>query len=140
MPVREPQSIAEALVRRAEASPDALAFAFNDIEWTYGDLIDRGREVGAALLASGYRPGEHIVLLLENSPYYVELMVGAVLVGIVPVPCNVKSLPPRMGPRMAIVRPRAIFVTGNSPDELIDVAEQSDRKSTRLNSSHKSAS
>lgn len=125
MPVREPASVAEALLRRAEANPDAPAFAFGDIEWTYGDLLDRGREVGAALLAHGYLPGEHIILLLENSPYYVELMIGAVLVGVVPVPCNVKSLPPRMGPRMSILRPRAIFVSGNSSDPLIDVAEQS---------------
>lgn len=125
MPAREPVSVAEVLVRRAEANPDAPAFAFDDIEWTYGDLVERGREVGAALLAQGYQPGEHIVLLLENSPYYVELMIGAILVGVVPVPCNVKSLPPRMGPRMGIVQPRAIFVSGNAPDALIEVAEQS---------------
>ncbi len=125
MPAREPNSVAEALIRRAEANPDALAFAFEGIEWTYGDLLDRGREVGAALLAQGYQPGEHIVLLLENSLYYVELMIGAVLVGVVPVPCNVKSLPPRLGPCMAIVRPRAVFVSGDSPEDLIEVVEQS---------------
>ena len=55
---------------------------------TYGELDDRARRVAAALLASGVRREERVLLLMHDSCDWPVCFLGAMYAGVVPVAVN----------------------------------------------------
>ncbi|MEJ1922195.1 class I adenylate-forming enzyme family protein [Microbacterium sp. KHB019] len=82
--------LGDLLVRSALRHPDRVALAFPDREYTYRELLDSAVETARGLIALGIRPGDHVGLLMPNSPEFVEGYFAAALVGAVLVPLNAR--------------------------------------------------
>jgi crotonobetaine/carnitine-CoA ligase len=59
--------------------------------WTYAELARDVAAVGAGLVARGVRPGERVLVHLENSPEFVLSWLACVAVGAVAVTTNTRS-------------------------------------------------
>ena len=57
-------------------------------QWTYGQLDEAVRRIAAALLDSGLRPGDRLMIRLPNTSSYALLFFGALAAGIVPLPAS----------------------------------------------------
>ena len=57
-------------------------------ELTYGALEERLDQVASMLWSLGLRPGERFVVCAGNRIEYIEIVIGAMRAGIVPVPIN----------------------------------------------------
>jgi crotonobetaine/carnitine-CoA ligase len=58
---------------------------------TYGGFARRARQAAAVLTGLGLRPGDKLILHLNNCPDFLELWFGAALCGAVIVPVNTQS-------------------------------------------------
>lgn len=82
--------LADLLARSARRHPDRIALAFPDREYTYAQLLDAAVDTARSLIALGVRSGDHVGLLMPNSPEFVEGYFGAALAGAVIVPLNAR--------------------------------------------------
>jgi acyl-CoA synthetase (AMP-forming)/AMP-acid ligase II len=82
--------LADLLVRSAQAHPERIALAFPDREFSFAQVRDAAFETARGLFALGVRPGDHVGLLMPNSPEFVEGYFGAALLGAVIVPLNAR--------------------------------------------------
>lgn len=91
-----PETIAAILRRRAEQTPDALAFRFHDrgdaqtVDWTYG-AAHAAASVLARELASRVKPGDRVILSLEPGLHFLAALFAIFQVGATAVP----SFPPQ---------------------------------------------
>jgi benzoate-CoA ligase family protein len=74
-----------------EGRGDRVAIYFDDERITYRDLLRRVNRAGNLLRDQGVRIEERVVLLMADRPEFVEVYVGAMKIGAVPVPINVLS-------------------------------------------------
>ncbi len=68
--------------------PKKAAFIDDRGTLAYGELADRARRVAAALLASGVRREERVLLLMHDSCDWPVCFLGAMYAGVVPVAVN----------------------------------------------------
>ncbi|MFJ4143749.1 non-ribosomal peptide synthetase [Pseudomonas sp. NPDC089734] len=86
-----PDTLAQALQRRAQQTPDRLALRFltdekdQGIVLTYHDLDLRARTIAAALKAEAV-PGDRAILLFHSGPDYVAAFFGCLYAGVIAVP------------------------------------------------------
>lgn len=88
--MKPPPTLQRMLWQRAEAEPDATAFAFEDragglTEFTYGRLLDSALGV-AGQLNSLAEPGDRVLLAAYPGPESVSLFFGVLFAGAIPVP------------------------------------------------------
>jgi benzoate-CoA ligase len=76
------------LERNLAARPDKVAFIDAGGEHTYLDLAERAVRLGAVLIDLGLEPGDRVVLLLQDGFDFVVCFLGAIRVGLVPIPLN----------------------------------------------------
>src|ERR1700687_5320760 len=74
--------------RPAAAHADRIAITGDPHPVTYGDLAKMVNRAGNALLSSGCRPGDRVLLLLPDSPEFIAAFFGAAKIGAVAVPVN----------------------------------------------------
>ncbi|WP_419662878.1 BclA3: benzoate-CoA ligase [Desulfosarcina variabilis str. Montpellier] len=67
---------------------DRTAIIYRDNETTYRQLGCMTNQLGNGLLNQGIKPGERVVILLDDSPEYFATFLGAMKIGAVPVPIN----------------------------------------------------
>ncbi|WOF73855.1 class I adenylate-forming enzyme family protein [Parvibaculaceae bacterium PLY_AMNH_Bact1] len=79
---KTPDKIALIVVQDEKAPKDAAE------QWTYGQLDEAVRRVAAALLDSGLRPGDRLMIRLPNTSSYALLFFGALAAGVVPLPAS----------------------------------------------------
>ncbi|MDP6833269.1 MAG: class I adenylate-forming enzyme family protein [Alphaproteobacteria bacterium] len=102
----------------ALAQPDKAAIIEIDggqvRELTYGALEDRLNRVAAMLWELGLRPGERFVVCAGNRIEYIEIIIGAMRAGVVPVPINnrlaadtIEYIITDSGARAALVEPES---------------------------------
>jgi acyl-coenzyme A synthetase/AMP-(fatty) acid ligase len=77
-----PDKVALIVVQDEKAPKDAAE------QWTYGQLDDAVRRIAAALLDSGLKPGDRLMIRLPNTSAYALLFFGALAAGIVPLPAS----------------------------------------------------
>lgn len=77
-------------VRAATLWADAEALVFPDARWSYTELADRSERTARSLLALGVRPGDHVAILMGNSPDFVRSLFGTVMIGAVAVLVNAR--------------------------------------------------
>lgn len=87
-------TVAELLQRSYDTHSRSLAVVDGTRQVTYGELGDRARLVGGALLARGLQRGDRVVLLSGNCGEYIEVDHAAFVSGFVRV-----ALSPRLHPR-----------------------------------------
>jgi acyl-CoA synthetase (AMP-forming)/AMP-acid ligase II len=78
------------LLRTADRVPSADAVVFPGERFSYRDVADRSIEVARGLRALGVGPGDHVGILMANSPEYVFAFFGITLLGGVIVPINAR--------------------------------------------------
>jgi len=61
--------------------------------WTYAALAAEAARIGNALLAAGARPGDRVLLHLDDTPAYPAAIMGAMRAGLVPMLINTLSTP-----------------------------------------------
>jgi acyl-CoA synthetase (AMP-forming)/AMP-acid ligase II len=83
-------SLAQLLVDVARRQQAAPAVSSETVELTYGDLVLRMRRLAGAFREAGCRPGDRVVLWMENCGEFFECLFGCWAAGLCAVPCNAK--------------------------------------------------
>lgn len=78
-------------------------------EITFGQMRERVSSVGSGLLSRGFKPGERVAILSRNHAAYVASFLGAMRVGLVPVPVNFKLPQSTLAQIFRDCSPRLIF-------------------------------
>ncbi len=78
-------------VRRAAlVRPDDVALRGDDLTWTWRDYDAAANAARAALARAGVGPGDRVAVLAANSPAFVALVFGALRLGAVLSPLNLR--------------------------------------------------
>jgi acyl-coenzyme A synthetase/AMP-(fatty) acid ligase len=102
----------------------ALRFVGNDgvIEpWTFLQLARGAARWAAILRMHRVGPGDRVLVLEGASPGWIEIMLGAVKLGAVSVPCAPTLPAAALGIRIAASRPKLIVAARSAEDELVRV-------------------
>ncbi|WP_391557778.1 fatty acid--CoA ligase family protein [Robertmurraya sp.] len=81
----------------AKALPQKTAYYFNDEASTYAELDGAITKFASGLESLGVKKGDHIALLLGNSPYFVVSLYGALRLGATVIPVNPIYTPDEIG-------------------------------------------
>ena len=81
-------TLASVILQSAQRWPNIESIVMPSVRWSFQTLAERMFSVAGALRAAGLRRGDRIGLLMEDSSTYLEVMLGAVLLGVVPVLFN----------------------------------------------------
>jgi crotonobetaine/carnitine-CoA ligase len=92
----EQRTMTHVLRAGEDAHPDRVAVRDDRGEVSYGELLERSARAAAALRGLGVRPGDTVLLMLDNSIDHVVAWFGASCAGAVTVPLNTAFQPPQM--------------------------------------------
>ena len=81
-------TIADLFFAQASARPQHTALLFEDMTMSYQTLATQVRSLAAAFYALGVRRGDHLGVVLPNSPMFVVSMLVAAELGVALVPIN----------------------------------------------------
>ncbi len=82
--------ISDALVPWARENPDRPALIDGSRVWSYGALEDAVRRTSAWLTGKGIRPGDRVMIVNENSPAAIVLLLAAARLGAWAVPVGAR--------------------------------------------------
>src|SRR3984957_7406243 len=77
-----------ALFHQATTQPDGTAFIYDDVVWTYHDLLTGAERLSRAFLAQGVRPGDRVVLHMPNRPEMAIALYACFRIGAIACPTN----------------------------------------------------
>ncbi|HWF52856.1 MAG TPA: AMP-binding protein [Solirubrobacteraceae bacterium] len=86
----EASTMGDLLLRSASRRPDHEALVFPHARFTYEDLAERVVRTARSLAALGVGRGDHVGLLMPNSPDFVFAFFATQLLGAVAVPINTR--------------------------------------------------
>ena len=115
-PCPAPFNMAAHVLACADEVPDKVALAVLGLSgaerWSYARLKAAVQGTGTGLLQAGLRPGDRVLLRLGNSVDFPLAYLGAIAVGLVPVPtsaqltgCEVADLIERVAPAAILTAP-----------------------------------
>ena len=87
----------EQVARVARRRPQRGAVVHRGGTVTYADLAARMEQVAAGLAARGVRRGDRVALLMRNRPEFLEACLGALRLGAIVVPVNVRMVAAEVG-------------------------------------------
>jgi acyl-CoA synthetase (AMP-forming)/AMP-acid ligase II len=86
-------NLAALLFEVARRLPERPAVGDGRLSLTYRELVERALRIGGGLRAHGLRPGDRVVLSLENCGEFFELLFGCWAAGLCAVPANARLHP-----------------------------------------------
>lgn len=89
-PKARPLTLAGVVEEHVRTSPERVAVIMDGDDVSYGALWDRGITRRDEMLALGVRPGDRVGVLLPNGIPYLEIVLGASMMGAVIVPMNIR--------------------------------------------------
>lgn len=101
---------------------DATAVVMDEGRHSYGSLLQSGADRARQLGALGLRRGDRVALLMPNCMEFIELLVGASMLGVVIVPVNTRFRAHELGHILRDSGVAAIFTTG-AVDEHVNFKE-----------------
>src|SRR3954466_10611474 len=113
----EPFNAAEWLVtRHARATPDKRAITALDLDGsvrtlTYGELDEAVRRFAAALVATGVRPEERLLLCMGDTPELITAFLAGLHIGAAPVPGSTMLKPHDIAGLAPDSRPRLVVLS-----------------------------
>ncbi|MDP5350374.1 MAG: long-chain fatty acid--CoA ligase, partial [Paracoccaceae bacterium] len=112
-PCPRPFNLAAHVLRHADDLPAKVALSVISADgaddWTYARLAAAVRGTGAGLLAAGFRPGDILLMRLGNTVDFPLAYLGAIAVGLVPVPTSSQLTAPEVTRMVAQLSPAAIL-------------------------------
>lgn len=81
------------LDHHAAVRPDQLALASSGGECTYAQLLERVNALAATLADRGVREGDHVALLMQNTPEFIETIYAVNRLGAAFLPVNFRLAP-----------------------------------------------
>jgi fatty-acyl-CoA synthase len=84
----EPMTIAQRFDAAAAAYPDRPHVITDSHAYTYAEMQAWSRRLACGLLAIGIQPGEHVAMLMTNSPEFIALKYAIARIGAVAAPFN----------------------------------------------------
>ncbi len=81
----------------ARRSPDAVAYVFEDTKVSYHEFVEKFHRAAGALEANGIRKGDHVALILGNSPAFLVGYYAIMKQGAIAIPINPTYTPDEIG-------------------------------------------
>ncbi|MMZ55358.1 Long-chain-fatty-acid--CoA ligase [compost metagenome] len=81
-------TLIENIERGMREYPDRIAYIFQDMHATYGQLYQQAKNMAVYLTEKGIGKGDHVAILLGNSPHFLISYYGILLTGAAVVPIN----------------------------------------------------
>ncbi len=112
-PCPAPFNLAGHVLARAGERPDKVALAVLGLSgaerWSYARLEAAVRGTGTGLLAEGLTPGDRILMRLGNTVEFPVAYLGAIAVGLVPIPTSSQLTAPEVAGIIQTTAPRLIL-------------------------------
>lgn len=89
-------NLSDQLSITAKNYPSKTAYVFQDEETSYMELEGSVKKFASQLEKLGYQKGDHVALIVGNSPYYIAGLYGALRLGLVVIPINPLYTPHEM--------------------------------------------
>src|SRR6056297_1630400 len=124
-----PFNLAAHVLARADETPDKIALAVLRLtgaeRWSYARLKAAVLGTGTGLLNSGLQPGDVVLMRLGNTVDFPIAYLGALAVGLVPVPTSSQLTEPEVAAMIATLDPAAILLGPGiaCPDTAIPVID-----------------
>jgi acyl-CoA synthetase (AMP-forming)/AMP-acid ligase II len=80
----------KALFHQATAHPDGTAFIYDEVVWTYHDLLTAAEQLSRGFLARGVRQGDRVILHMPNRPEMAVALYACFSVGAIACPTNLR--------------------------------------------------
>lgn len=84
------------LAYRAKTHPDRIAYVFDNVQYSYEKYYQQSVQAALYLQSLGIKKGDRIGILDLNNPYTINLISGAMLIGVIPVSLNWRAMPPEI--------------------------------------------
>lgn len=111
-PCPAPFNLAEYVLAAGAGTPDRIALQVLRLtgaeRWSYGRLTAAVRGIGTGLLRAGLAPGDRLMLRLGNTVDFPLAYLGAIAVGVVPVPTSSQLTGPEISGMAAELDPAAV--------------------------------
>jgi benzoate-CoA ligase len=105
-------NFAEHLIQRNSQRPSKTAYVDDQGSMSYGELTEQVQRAAAALLASGVRREERLLLLMHDCSDWPVGFLGAMYAGIVPVAVNTLLTVDDYAYMLQNSRSQAVIVSG----------------------------
>jgi benzoate-CoA ligase len=121
-------NFAQHLIERNQSRPGKTAYIDDQGSLSYGELAQRIRRVAGALLTSGVRREERVLLLMHDCNDWPISFLGAIYAGIVPVAVNTLLTVDDYAHMLKHSRAQAVMVSGALLPTLLSALEQRDHE------------
>src|SRR5699024_4056320 len=108
----------------AKNNPTKTAYIFQDEKTSYLQLEGAVTKLASQLEALGYKKGDHIALVVGNSPYYVIGLYAALKLGVVVIPINPMYTAHEMKYILLNGDVKAVITMDIFMDKFVDLDEQ----------------
>ncbi len=115
-----PITIADVVEEMADSIPDKVAVQTKDVAISYKELDDRANQVANYLLSRGIGRGDNIAVHAYNCIEWVEVFVGSMKIGAVPINVNYKYLSDEL--RHVYANSESVFAVVGS--QFVDALEE----------------
>jgi len=129
-------NFAEHLIARNRSHPGKMAYIDDQGSLTYGELAQRIRRLAGALLASGLRREERVLLLMHDCNDWPVSFLGAMYAGIVPVAVNTLLTVEDYAHMLKHSRAQAVMVSNALLPTLLSALEKRDHEVKHVIVSH----
>ena len=119
----ESTTLGHMLRRTVDRDPSKTALIVDDLEFTYAQVLQRSSEFARSFAGLGVSRGDHVGLLLPNSPDFVFSFFGLQLLGAVAVPINTRFRKRELG-HVARNADLTLLVTTDMIVEHVDFVER----------------
>ncbi len=112
-PCPVPFNLAAHVLGRADELPDKVALAVLSLSgaerWSYGRLKEAVLGTGTGLLQQGLEPGDRVLMRLGNTVEFPIAYLGAIAVGLVPIPTSSLLTEPEVAGIISTTQPKLIL-------------------------------
>ena len=112
-PCPAPFNLAAYVLDAGTATPDKIALQILRLtgaeRWSFATLTAAVRGIGTGYLAAGLQPGDRVLLRLGNTVDFPLAFLGAIAVGLVPVPTSSQLTAPEITSMAAQIDPAAVI-------------------------------
>lgn len=112
-PCPAPFNMARHVLATGAATPNKIALQIisptGAERWSYASLSRAVRGIGTGLLQAGLTPGDRVLLRLANTVEFPLAFLGAIAVGLVPVPTSAQLTAPEITAMAAQIDPAAVI-------------------------------